>query len=63
MFQRLSFYVRRFPVAGTSVACTLDLSFSSWVTEVSMPINIIIIRGPQTVGTAPSCPYGSWDGP
>jgi hypothetical protein len=34
------------PVAGTSVACTLDLSFSSWVTKVSVlqvPINIIII--------------------
>jgi hypothetical protein len=32
-----------YTVAGTSVACTLDLSFSSWVTKFSVPINIIII--------------------
>ena len=25
-------------------ACNLDLSYTSWVTQVSVPINVIIIR-------------------
>ena len=31
-------------------ACTLDLSFTSWVTKVSVPINIIIIKRAASAG-------------